>query len=234
MTQLNTIKRLTTGLFLAITFGVIPSICLGADFKLPDSAELQELSPQATTFYNNGIAALNKVDYINAYNNLSKVAVLRPEAIRINHITAGLSIFRGRQSDSAFARDYYETAINCYNNILQNPVVEPEFRRQVTNELKLAITEKENLAQRDVIREAAGTSFYIDLRREYGFKPKTDGPSKSTTLATPSASPTSKTHNAFPYPGAYFAPKATPIQPNQGQLNPDGMPIDPAAGALPI
>src|SRR5690606_19720552 len=175
MMRLINLKKLTLILGLSVSLSGLQA----ADFKLPDNTELQQLSPQATHFYNAGIAAVNKIDYINAYNNLSKAAILEPQAVRLNHITAALSVFRGRQSDSAYARDYYETALVCYQNILQNPIVDPDFRRQITNEFKLAQQEKDNLAQRDVIREAAGTSFYIDMKRQYGAKPETDSTKKA-------------------------------------------------------
>jgi hypothetical protein len=137
------------------------------EMEMPNAAEVQYFSPEAQQFYSAGIAALDRADYKNAYNMLAKAAALQPASIRLNHITATLAIYHGRQNSSDLARDYYETALNNYQNILNVPTITGDLRRQVTNELKAAQQEAADLPQRDAIREATGTTFMLDWNRKY-------------------------------------------------------------------
>lgn len=156
-----------------------------AELELPNAAEVQYFSPEAQQFYAAGIAAIDKVDYLNAYAMMSKAAALQPAAIRLNHITATLAIYHGRQNLAEEARDYYETAINSYQNILRVPTISGDLRRQINNELKLAEQERDNLAQRDVIREATGTTFLMEYNRLYADRPpRAAGTAPEQTPAT--------------------------------------------------
>jgi len=164
------------------------------EMELPSAAEVQYFSPEAQQFYAAGVAALNTADYKNAYSLLSKAAALQPAAINLNHIVAKLAAYMGRQSSAEEARDYYETSINSYESILRVQTISADLRRQVTNELKLSIQERDNLAQRDVLREATGTAFLLDWNRKYASRPKRQAgappaPTPATTLTQQMVTP---------------------------------------------
>lgn len=165
------------------------------DVELPNAAEVQYFSPEAQQFYSAGIIALDKIDYDNASSMLSKAAALQPTAIRLNHIAATLAIYQGRQNTVDKARDYYATALSEYENILRVPTISGDLRRQITNEMKSAQLEQENLAQRDVIREASGTSYMIEYSRKYGDRPKRKA--GETPAATPSTTITQEMLSPF-------------------------------------
>lgn len=215
------------------------------ELELPNAAEVQYFSPEAQQFYAAGVAALDKVDYSNAYSMLSKAASLQPAAIRVNHIAAKLALYQGRQHPADEARDFYETAINSYQNILRVPTITGDLRRQVTNEMKLAELERDALAQRDVLREAAGTSFIIDYNRKYGKAPErvagtTVQEAPSTTLKeqllAPLFAPTAQqgftpgVGGGLGVPGAFpGAPGGIPGQPGGIPGQPGGIPGQPGA-----
>ena len=165
----------------------LTSPCLAEEMDMPDAAEVQYYSPEAQQFYAAGVAAIDRADYRNAYNMLAKAAALQPASIRLNHITATLAIYHGRQNRADEARDYFQTAINSYENILRVPTITGDLRRLVTNELKVAQQEASELAQRDAIREATGTTFLLDWNKRYATKT----PRAAGTLAD--AAPTTVT-----------------------------------------
>jgi tetratricopeptide (TPR) repeat protein len=189
----------------------------GAEYKLPDATELQYFSPEAQQFYAAGVAALDKADYRNAYDLLAKASALQPTAVRLNRITADLSVFRGRQSQAEDSREYYETAIHSYNNILRIPTLDPDYRREVMNQLKIATQERDNLAQRDVIREAVGTTFFLDQNRKYA--------QGTPRIAGRGDTPTTITATPELYPGMVVPGTPTPVpQPGQpGYVDPSMM-----------
>ncbi len=199
-----------------------PADIRAVDMELPSATEVQYFSPEAQQFYAAGVAALDKADYENGYALMSKAAALQPAAIQLNHITATLATYHGRQKSAEEARDYYETAINSLENILRIGTISGELRRQITNELKLAQMERDNLAQRDVMREATGTAFFLDWNRKYAERPdRTAGapaPAAPATTITLTATPAA----GFPaVPGAF--PGAMPGQPGMFPGQP-GMP----------
>src|SRR5690606_26248183 len=104
-------------------------------------------------------------------------------ALRLNHMTATLAIYHGRQNSADLARDYYQTAISNYQNMLSVPTITADLRRDITNQLKTAQQEASELPQRDAIREATGTTFILDYNRKYA----TNEPRKAGTLADASA-----------------------------------------------
>lgn len=157
--------------------------CSAVELELPNAAEVQYFSPEAQQFYAAGLAALDKADYGNAYSMLAKAAVLQPAAIRLNRMAATVAIYQGRQANADKARDYYQTALAAYQNILRVPTLTADLRRQVQNELKLAQQEASQLPQRDAIREATGTTFILDYNRRYA----KDEPRKAGTLTDASA-----------------------------------------------
>ncbi len=172
----------------AVAMVAVGATVQAAELELPNAAEVQYFSPEAQQFYAAGVAALDKVDYINAYSLLTKAAALQPAAIRLNHISATIALYQGRQHPAEEAIDYYETALSNYENILRVPTLTGDLRRQVTNEMKLAQQERESLSQRDVLREASGTTFVMDYNRKYGKAPErvagiTAKDSPATTLA---------------------------------------------------
>jgi hypothetical protein len=157
------------------------------ELALPGQAELSTFSPQAIRFYGLGYRALDRVDYVNAYANLSKAAQLQPNAVRLNLITGALAMKYGRSKPAAEARAYYDMAINCYRNILRQPGLEDSMIREVENRLRIAMEENDTLVQRDNKREATGNIFVVALNREIV---------KETPARTPSATPA-----ATPPPG---------------------------------
>lgn len=217
----------------------------GADMELPNAAEVQYYSPEAQQFYAAGVAALDKADYSNAYNMLAKASALQPAAVHLNHITAKLSVYHGRQHGADAARDYYDTAIACFTNILSVPTISGDTRRAVANELKTAQLEKENLAQRDVMREATGTSFFLDYNRRYANKKSrkagtisADAP--ATTITEEIVNPVAAMMMETPALGQDFGMMDTGVggemgMPNAGMPAAPGMggPMQPPAGVQP-
>lgn len=187
--KIVTRKKNITAALAAVAVLALAAPCLAVDMEMPSAAEVQYFSPEAQQFYAAGLAALDKADYANAYNMLSKAAILQPSATRLNHITATLAIYHGRQHNADQARDYYQTAVANYINILRVPTITADMRRQVQNELKLAQQEASQLPQRDAIREATGTTFILDYNRKYA----TNEPRKAGTLADASATTTPAT-----------------------------------------
>lgn len=208
------------------------------ELELPNAAEVQYFSPEAQQFYAAGVAALDKVDYINAYSMLAKAAALQPAAIRLNHIASTIALYQARQHPAEQARDYYETAINSYQNILRVPTISGDLRRQITNEMKLAEQERAALAQRDVLREAAGTAFIIDYNRRYGRAPERvagttvqDAPSTTLTeqLMAPLFAPAVQTQGLAP---GFGGDPGIPGQPGAFPGQPGGIPGQPGAPPL--
>lgn len=187
------------------------------DYKLPDAAEIQSYSPETQQFYNAGIAALDRVDYAAAYAQFAKAAQLQPGAIRLNRIAAALAIKHGRASAADKAKDYYETAVVCFRSILAQPNLDDDMRRDVENQLKIALDEQANLAQRDVKREALGTMFVQELNRTYAPTPST---AKTAGAVAPPAVPAAG--------GNPLATSGQSSQPN-AQQTPVG-PLIPGAG----
>lgn len=161
-----------------------------AELQLPNASEVQYFSPEAQQFYAAGVAALDIIDYRNAYSMFAKAAALQPTAIQLNRITATLAIYQGRQHQADEARDYYATAVNSLNNILRVPTISGDLRRQITNELKIAQNERDSLAQRDVLREAAGTTFFMEYNRKYAKRP--ERPAGTLPEATPATTLTQR------------------------------------------
>ncbi len=215
---------------LAIVATAAPTTAV--ELELPNASEVQYFSPEAQQFYAAGLAALDSVDYVNAYAMISKAAALQPSAVRLNHITATLAIFHGRQNAAEEARDYYETAIQSFQNILRIPTISGDLRRQIVNELKLAEQERDNLAQRDVIREATGTTFFMEYNRKYAERP--DRPAGAPTLATPATTITQQLLSPLmqpAYPQGGFTPGMMPGQPGMMPGQPGMMPGQP--GMMP-
>lgn len=144
-----------------------PNAVLAEDFKLPDAAELETFSRDAMPFYVAGIASLDRADYENSYSSLAKAAQLQPYAVKLNRIVAALSVKLGRTKAADQAREFYETAIVSYQNILRHPDLDDSLRREMNNRLKVAVDERDNLAQRDAKRESFGAYFIQELNRSY-------------------------------------------------------------------
>lgn len=233
--------------YVLFTVGVViwlPGMVRAEEFKLPSAEELATLPPEGLEFYAAGIKALDHVDYERAYENLVKAAALQPHAVRLNLIAAALALKHGRSKKADEARDYYATAIRAYENILSVPGLEPAFRRDVENRLKIAREEQEQLAQRDAQREGRGNMFIKQLNRELAKATKTPKPASAAPApqvpaagavsggigAQPSAMP------ALPaYPGAAPTPApAMPALPGAPAAAPGEMPAAPAGmPALP-
>lgn len=174
---------------LAATGFLLPVAPIKAEeVEMPTAAEVQYFSPEAQQFYAAGVAALDRADYDNGYNMLAKAAALQPTAANLNNMVARLAIYKGRQTNVNEARDYYQTAIACYENILNIPTISTDLRRKTMNQLKLASQEGAELAQRDVIREATGNSFILDYNRRYASKtPRAAGTLMEATTSTETA-----------------------------------------------
>jgi hypothetical protein len=185
------------------------------EFRLPDASEISSFSPSTLQLYQGGVRALDRTDYTNAYNLLSKASMLQPAALRLNLLTAGLSLKHGRSKQAAEAKGYYETAIACYQNALKHPELDDTVRRDLTNRLKVATDERDNLAQRDARREAMGGQFITNFNREYAVAT----PNPAAVAAPVAAAPTPA--GAVPV-GVYGGPAA-------------GLPAVgvPAAGSVP-
>jgi hypothetical protein len=209
-TETRTRKFATLVAALAIIATAVPAPA--DELELPTASEVQYFSPEAQQFYAAGVAALDKVDYVNAYAMIAKAASLQPAAIRLNHITATLAIYHGRQNAAEEARDFYETALNSYQNILRIPTISGDFRRQIINEMKLAEQERDNLAQRDVIREASGTTFFMEYNRLYAERPARAA--GAPAAATPATTITQQ----------MLSPLMQPQYPNQGGVMPGMVP----------
>lgn len=136
------------------------------DYSVPDPAEVSTYSPQALEFFQAGMKALDRVDYLNAFDLLSKAAQLQPEAVRLNLIVAGLGLKQGRSRPAPEARPFFETAISSLRNVVRQPALEDDFRRDVENRLRVALEERDMLLQRDARREALGGQFIVRLNRE--------------------------------------------------------------------
>ncbi len=174
------------------------------------------------TFYAQGIKALDHINYEAAYESLSKAAVLQPNAVRLNLIVAALALKFGRSKKADEAKEYYETAIASYQNILQVRGLDPILRRNVQNRLKIAIEERDNLSQRDAQREGKGGLFIQKYNRELV-------EAKATPKPTPAAP-------AVPgAPGMPALPGAVPVQAPYGQPQPGvaQIPALPQAPAYP-
>lgn len=168
-----------------VAVAVSSSPVLADEMVLPGTTEVQYYSPEGQQFYAAGVAALHTADYLNAYAMLAKAAALQPGSVSLNRIVARLATYHGRQTQAEDSRDFYETAIHSLENVLRSSAVAGDLRREVTNELKLAQQERDNLAQRDVLREAAGTAFILDWNKTYAVRPeKVAGEAPATTAAT--------------------------------------------------
>lgn len=200
------------------------------EFHLPDVTEIQSYSPETQQFYNAGIAAIDRVDYANAYNMMAKASQLQPGAVRLNRLAAGLALKHGRSAPAEQAQDFYETAISCLRNILAQPGVENKVRREIENQLKIALDEQANLAQRDVTREAVGNGFIRELNRQYA-EPTPDplklptGPAKPPAIPAASGNPLA--------PGGLPAVPGNAVQPAQPVVPGVGLPQPPAGIPMP-
>lgn len=218
--------RLFAIVALGASVGLMPS--QGAQFELPDSSEIQYYSPSAQEYYAAGVEALDRVDYANAYNLLAKAAALEPGAVKLNHIIAQLAVARGRQAPADEARDYYQTALVSYQNILRMPNISTDTRREVMNQMKVAASERDNLAQRDVVKEAVGNTYILERNHLYAQStPKAAGASSEEKQTT------APVVNAMPFPGMVMESTPTPTPegyvPPQQEVYPGGMPGGPAA-----
>lgn len=137
------------------------------EYLLPDSNEIAGYSLDGFAYYTAGIRAVDRVDYDNAYNYLAKAAALQPRGIRLQVITAALALKHGRQTHGEESRDYFETAIQCYRNILADATLTPAVRRDIETRMKIAVDEQQNVDQRDAQREARGGIFMQQFAREY-------------------------------------------------------------------
>ena len=225
--------RLALGLALAGAMVAMASVARAEEYKLPDAAEVAMLPPPATAFYTAGLRALDRVDYPAAYRNFAKAAMLQPAAVRLNLIAAALAMKQGRSRSAAEAKNCYETAIACYNNVLSQPTLDDDMRRDVENRLSLAESERSRLAERDARREALGGQFIIDYNKEIM---PTSTPKRSVAQPAPAA-PTAAPALAPAAPGAPGAPVAAPAYPQVmpqfpgQQPQPGGMPQLPMPGA---
>ena len=169
-----------------------------AEYQLPDATELSGFSRDAMQFYMAGIDALDRIDHVNGYINLVKAAQLQPDAVRLNMITAAVAMKFGRRKPAAEAAPYYDTAISCYRNVLKRTELSDRFLRDAQNRLRVAVEEKENLAQRDNKREALGSAFVMAYNREIAEETPTPTPAPTATPA-PGAQPPGMAAAANPY-----------------------------------
>lgn len=174
------------------------------EFKLPSGGEITTYPPEAQQLYAAGLQAIDRSDYTNAYENMSKAAQLVPSAVRLNMVASALALKQGRSKPASEARNYYETAVTCYKSILRQQGLDDDLRRDVQNRLKVALDERDNLAQRDARREALGGQFVLGLNREYA--PPTPRAAKSTPGKGPAAPAAAPAAAQAGYPqGAYQA-----------------------------
>lgn len=211
-----------------MTIGV--SSARAEEYKLPDAAEIATFPREAMQFYANGVKSLDRVDYINAYDNLAKAAQMQPGAVRLNLIAAALALKQGRNRPAAEAKNYYETAIACYKNILKQPAVDDEFRRNVANRLKVANDEKNDLAQRDARREAVGGQFVTQYNKELA--PKQPNASGKAAAAAAAAA-TIPTPAAGAYPGMATAAGMPGMSPDAAMGQQPAGPMMPNPGGTP-
>lgn len=156
------------------------------DYALPDRMELSSYSPEALAYYTDGVRALDRTDFTNAYSSLLKAAQLQPDAMRLNMMVAALALREGRSATAADAEQEYESAVWCYNNVLRLKSIDESTRRMVLNKLKMSMQERDplRLAQRDARREAMGTQFITKLNQEFVNSKSALTPEKKTkTLA---------------------------------------------------
>ncbi|PKO16223.1 hypothetical protein CVU37_11410 [candidate division BRC1 bacterium HGW-BRC1-1] len=180
------------------------------EFKLPDAQEVSTFSPDAMQFYMAGVNALDRIDHLNGYINLSKAAQLEPDALRLNLITAAVALKMGRKKPAAEAQPYYDTAIVSYGNVLRHAEMSDSFIRDVQNRLRIAMEEQGQLVQRDNKREALGSAFVMALNKEIATVEETPAPAEGAPGA---AAPTPALT-----PMIGVNPYATPvIQPGMGQ-----------------
>ncbi|MGI8908396.1 MAG: hypothetical protein ACR2IE_18130 [Candidatus Sumerlaeaceae bacterium] len=207
------------------------------DYKLPDATEMQSYSAETQQFYKAGLAALDRVDYAGAYNQFAKAAQLQPGAVRLNRIAAALALKHGRAAAADKSRDYYETAVVCFRSVLAQPILEESVRREVGNQLKIALDEQANLAQRDVKREALGTMFVTELNREYA-PPSPRSGDRTGSVAPPSIPAVGGNPLGVPglpgQAGASDTPSG-PLVPGAGTpAPPPGLPTLPYPGQTPL
>ncbi len=180
------------------------------EFNLPDAQEVSTFSPDAMQFYMAGVNALDRIDHLNGYINLSKAAQLEPDAMRLNLITAAVALKLGRRKNAAEAQPYYDTAIVAYGNVLRHGEMSDRFIRDVQNKLRITMEEQGKLVQRDNKREALGSAFVMALNKEIAIAETTPTPSPGAAGA---AAPTPALT-----PMIGVNPYATPvIQPGVGQ-----------------
>ena len=197
------------------------------EFKLPDAQEVSTFSPDAMNFYMAGVNALDRIDQLNGYINLSKAAQLEPDALRLNLITAAVALKIGRRKPAAEAQPYYDTAIVSYGNVLRHGEMSDRFIREVQNKLRIAMEEQGKLVQRDNKREALGSAFVMALNKEIAVEEPSPTPSSNAPGVAISTPATTLMIGVNPY--------ATPVIQNpQGQQ--PGMPpgmdpgMDPGVG----
>jgi hypothetical protein len=239
---------------ITIIIAAVGLLCLAAaavhaeEYKLPDVEELATLPPEAIKFYGAGIRSLDHIDYDGAYDSLSKASALQPAATRLNMIVAAVGLKHGRSKKASDAKPYYETVIAAYQNVLRVPGHSADFRRDVENRLRIAIDERDNLDQRDALREGRGGMFIMQFNREFA-KP-TSTPSSTARGPVPAA-PTPTPVIAYPaapvspygiQPPAYpYGQQPTGMPGMPGLPPPPGMPgapgapqpYDPAVGGMP-
>lgn len=229
------LRRLAATALLAATIGSAHA----ENYPLPGAMELAGFPPAALRFYLVGVQGLDRVDYRGAYENLAKAAQLAPNAVRLNMIVGALALKHGRSEPSDSARDYYETAVYSYSQVLRQPQIPEEFRRDVQNRLKIAVDERDNLSQRDARREGIGGQFILEFNREVAIEtPAPDAPAAAPVVPAQPAIPAVPTpvqqqfqqYPQYPqFPGAQpsfpGAPGAPPQQPQPGAFGPDGEPL---------
>ncbi|MBX7245723.1 MAG: hypothetical protein K1X53_09490 [Candidatus Sumerlaeaceae bacterium] len=248
--MISVLNRLPKAVRLAaavFTLAILPGLACAEEYKLPDAAEISLYSPIALKFYQSGVAALDRVNYDQAYNDFARAAQFQPEAVRLNMITAGLALKQGRRFHAAKAKNHYETAVMCYRNVLRQPSIDDDFRRNVENRIKVAIDERDNLSQRDVRREAVGGTFVERLNKEFSKNAPQEAKASSgaPVPAAPTPTPVVAVQQYQQYqqpaqaqPGGYPGlPGAQPAGPQPGfpgqPQQPAGPATDPSVSGMP-
>ena len=222
--------------FVAALLLALPVSAIRAEeFALPDSAEVESYPPDVLRFYSAGVAALDKVDEYNAYNNLALAANLRPSSVKLNMLAATLALKKGRMSvNQALAKPFYAAAM-FYGNTLASVEIEPPQQRLAVERLRIVTKERDDLEQRDAIRDVRGLTFVKELNRRIAAKAFRDLKSRKQDEAA-----ADKARNAPSGLAAQF-PGVVGVQPGADSQLPGGAPGLPSAppsalpdGGLPV
>ncbi|MCX7015300.1 MAG: hypothetical protein NTW86_22560 [Candidatus Sumerlaeota bacterium] len=153
-------------IFLALAGLMLAAAAHAQSIVLLTDPYVKKLSPEALKVYQEGVEAYDHVNYDLAVSKFYEAMKLDPQHVKLRFLVEDLAYRRARTKNGADATDLYNIAEEALNGLISRQDLKPEDLRRAQEALKAVKSDLDDLARRDVRREATGRQIIEEIATE--------------------------------------------------------------------